>query len=88
MEIDLHLNDTHPGFDPRMALLEQMEIFEKAFDTALAQNQFELRVIHGVGSGKLKSEIHKFLKGNKYIRSYSCEWHPMYGVGSTLIIFD
>ena len=87
MEIDLHLDDEHPGFDPRMALLDQMEIFEKAFDTAIMQNCFELRVIHGVGSGKLKSEIHKFLKLSPIVRSYSCEWHPKYGVGSTLIIF-
>ena len=87
MEVDLHLNDEHPGFDPRSALLEQIEIFEKALDSAIYKNELELRVIHGIGSGKLRSEIHKKLKGLECVYSYSCEWHPSYGMGSTLIVF-
>ena len=83
--IDLHLTD--PVEDPQNALLHQMEIFEKALDTAIVKNCYEMRVIHGVGSGKLKNEIHKYLKGISFVKSYSNEWSPDYGMGSTLIIF-
>lgn len=87
MIVDLHLDDNLDDFDPKTALSTQMEIFERALDTAIYQNVFDLRVIHGIGSGKLKQEIHKYLGDKKFIHSYSCEWHPSYGMGSTLIVF-
>lgn len=87
MIVDLHLDDSSDNFDAKTAFSTQMEIFEKALDTAIYQNAFDLRVIHGIGSGKLKNAIHNYLKDFQSVQSYSCEWHPSYGMGSTLIIF-
>lgn len=83
MVIDLHLDDSVGAFH----LESQISKFEKAVDDALLMSCSELRVIHGIGSGVLKKEIHKLLKDNKLVDKFVNDYHPMYGYGSTLIIF-
>ena len=87
MIIDLHLDSSDPYFDYRYALHDQMKIFENAFDQAIVTNQYDLRVIHGIGSGILKNTIHSYLKKQNTVSEYNNDWHPKYGMGSTLIIF-
>ena len=43
-------------------LTMQLNTFEKYLDLAIAHHQHNLIVIHGVGTGKLKDEIHEILK--------------------------
>ena len=85
--IDLHLEKTDTGgkVPPHDALFHQLENFEKMLDSAIAAGKLEIRVIHGLGKGKLKEEIFKILKKHPNVRSYQNDYHISYGYGSTLI---
>jgi hypothetical protein len=88
--VDLHLekiqhktNPIHPGD----ALFHQLDKLEKAIDNAIAAGKMEVRIIHGLGKGKLREEIHKSLDKHPHVKSYSNEYHIKYGFGSTLVWF-
>ena len=88
--IDLHLESKHlnkKSIPPQDALFYQLEEFEKAMDKAIAAGKLELRVVHGLGKGKLKEEIFKMLEKHPQVKSYKNEYHSRYGYGSTLISF-
>lgn len=83
--IDLHLI---PGqYDPKDSLTIQLGIFEKELDNALVKGLLEFRVIHGMGEGILKREVHKILKNYPHVKEFSNDYHPLYGWGSTKITF-
>src|SRR5579871_4711273 len=72
--IDLHLEKHEVGkskIPPQDALFLQLEKFEYALDNAIAAGKLEMRVIHGLGKGKLKEEIYKLLEKHPHLRSYS-----------------
>ncbi|MBL7728959.1 MAG: Smr/MutS family protein, partial [Dinghuibacter sp.] len=46
-----------------------------------------LIVVHGMGSGRLKEEIHEILKYRKEVKSFVNQYHPSFGYGSTEILF-
>ena len=88
--IDLHLDQKSVGkgkIESSDALFYQIDEFEKALDKAIASGKLEFRVVHGLGKGKLKSEIYKILDKHPNVKSYSNEYHSRYGYGSTLIYF-
>ncbi|MCW3124743.1 MAG: hypothetical protein JWO03_401 [Bacteroidetes bacterium] len=89
-EIDLHVDSTKfksGKKDEKYAIEYQLEALETALDTAVVKGKVELRVIHGIGKGKLKEEIHKILKSHPQVKSYQNTHHPRYGWGSTLVHF-
>ncbi len=47
-----------------------------------------LIVIHGVGKGRLKDEIHEILKTKKEVKSFINQYDPRFGYGATEIIFQ
>ena len=63
----------------------QLNNFEKYLDLAIAHHQHNLIVIHGVGTGKLKDEIHEILKSRREVRSFINQYDPRYGYGATEI---
>jgi dsDNA-specific endonuclease/ATPase MutS2 len=69
-------------------LTMQLNEFEKWYDLAVAHYQPTLTVIHGVGSGKLRDEIHEILKTKKEVRYFINQYHPQYGYGATEIFFQ
>lgn len=81
--IDLHLLSDNIEFP----LVYQLDTFERELDRALVRGLDHLIVIHGIGEGVLKNEIHKILKSHPHILEYKNEYHPLYGMGSTKIIF-
>jgi len=84
MEIDLHLTKeilSSPYFDPKDALSIQIGILEKEIDKALVSNLTEVTIIHGVGEGVLKKEVHKVLKAHPSVSEYSNDY------GKTKVIF-
>ncbi len=87
--VDLHLEKTTMGnkIAPQDALFHQLDEFEKALDKAIAANKLEIRVVHGLGKGKLKEEIHKLLAKHPQVKTFSSEYSIRYGYGSTLISF-
>lgn len=89
--IDLHmekLSDDWKHMSNFEILTMQLKEFEKWYDLAIAHHQPNLIVIHGVGSGKLRDEIHDILKAKKEVRYFINQYHPQYGYGATEIFFQ
>jgi len=87
-EVDLHIEKLTPDWKNLSnfeILTLQLNIFEKYLDLAMAHHQHNLIVIHGVGSGKLKDEIHEILKARRGVRSFINQYDPRYGYGATEI---
>jgi hypothetical protein len=89
--IDIHIeklvhDPNHLTNAEIMAL--QMQEFEKWYQVAVMQNAPFLIVVHGVGNGVLRNEIHEFLKYKKEVKSFINQYHPSFGYGSTEIILN
>ena len=88
--VDLHIEQSavkYKKIDATEALILQLEQVEKSIDAAIASGKMEIRVIHGLGKGKLKEEIHKMLRKHPHVCSFENDYTPSYGWGSTLIKF-
>jgi hypothetical protein len=86
--IDLHadkLSDQHERLSPVQILDMQLKAFEKFYEEALSHNLQEITVIHGIGTGKLKDEIHELLRHKKDVKSFVNRLHHLYGYGATEI---
>jgi len=89
--IDLHiekLSDDWKQLNNFEILTIQLKEFEKWFDLAVAHHQSNLIVIHGVGKGKLKDEIHDILKTKKQVKTFINQYDPRFGYGATEIFFQ
>lgn len=87
-EIDLHIENlvgNHRGMTNYDILKTQLSAFEKALDKAIRLRQHSLIVIHGVGRGRLKEEIHSIARSNNCVHHYHHDWSPRYGMGATEI---
>ncbi len=88
--IDLHiekLSNDWKHLSNFEILTIQLKTFEKYFYLATAHRQPNLIVIHGIGSGKLKHEIHEILKTKKEVKTFVNQYHPNFGYGATEIYF-
>ena len=65
----------------------QLSEFEKYFELAVAHHLKEFIVIHGVGEGKLREEIHEILKYKPDVKYFVNQYHHLYGYGATEIFF-
>ena len=65
----------------------QLNEYEKYYELAVAHRQQQLIIIHGVGEGKLRDEIHESLKLKAEVKSFVNQFHPLYGYGATEIYF-
>jgi hypothetical protein len=90
-EVDLHIEkltvdeESMNNFE-KMTL--QLSYFEKYLDLAIVHHQKEMVAIHGVGSGKLRDEIHEILRLKKEVKFFTNRYHPKYGYGATEISFQ
>jgi hypothetical protein len=88
--VDLHiekLSDNWKHLSNGEILHLQLKEFEKWYELALAHHQSQLIIIHGVGSGKLRDEIHDILRLKKEVKSFVNQYHPSFGYGATEIFF-
>ncbi len=69
-------------------LTAQLREFEKYYELAVLHLQPTLIVIHGVGEGKLRDEIHDLLRLKREVKSFVNQYHPSYGYGATEIYFQ
>lgn len=69
-------------------LTAQLREFEKYYELAILHIQPTLIVIHGVGEGKLRDEIHDLLRLKSEVKSFVNQYHPLYGYGATEIYFQ
>ncbi len=58
----------------------QLDAFEKALSSALAHHLSDVTFIHGIGKGALRDAIHKRLRHNRHVRSFTLADH-----GSTIV---
>jgi hypothetical protein len=89
--VDLHiekLSDSWKHMSNFEILTQQLDEFQKWYDLAVAHRQPSLVVIHGVGAGKLKDEIHDILKTKREVKSFINQYDPRFGYGATEIFFD
>lgn len=89
--VDLHiekLTDSWKGLSNFEKLTLQLNAFEKYFQLALQHHQSMLIVVHGVGTGKLRDEIHDILRLKKEVKSFVNQFHPSFGYGATEIYFQ
>ena len=89
--VDLHiekLTDNWKGLSNFEILTIQLTYFEKYYSLAVAHRQPNLIVIHGVGTGKLRNEIHEILKTKKEVRTFANQYHSDFGFGATEIFFQ
>ena len=66
----------------------QLNEFEKQMDLAIAHYQPSIIMIHGVGIGKLKDEIHEVLKSKREVKNFYNKYDPRFGYGATEIFFQ
>jgi len=89
--VDLHIEkitDNWKGLSNFEIITIQLKEFEKWYDLAVAHRQPDLIVIHGVGKGKLKEEIHAILKTKKEVRFFVNQYDQRFGYGATEIFFQ
>lgn len=89
--VDLHiekLTDEWQQMSNAEILDIQLKEFEKWYELALAHHQPHLIVIHGVGSGRLRDEIHDALRLKREVKSFVNQYHPSFGYGATEIYFQ
>ncbi len=87
--LDLHAENSIPGYKsmtPSEIFYFQMQLFKKFLEYNIQHQNKHITVIHGNGKAILKTEIHKILKNNKYIKSYNNEFSAFYGFGATSIV--
>jgi hypothetical protein len=89
-EVDLHiekLSDAHRDLSAAEILDMQIRHFEITFDRAIAEGLEKLIVIHGVGNGILRNEVHKRLSASRHIRHFKDARKERFGYGATEIEF-
>jgi hypothetical protein len=88
--IDLHIEKLADGWE-KMSNLEilsiQLDEFNKWFDLAVAHRQPSLIVLHGVGTGRLREEVHDLLKVRREVKHFINQYDPRFGYGATEIFF-
>lgn len=89
--VDLHidkLTNDWKGMSNYDILSLQLKTFDKYYHLAIAHHQPSLIVIHGVGEGVLRNEIHDILRLKKEVKSFVNQYHPNFGYGATEIFFQ
>lgn len=89
--IDLHiekLSNEWQHLNNFEILSLQLSTFEKYYELALAHGQPSLIVVHGVGTGKLRDEIHDILRLKREVKSFVNQYDPRFGYGATEIYFQ
>jgi len=89
--IDLHIekiSDNWKGLSNFEIINLQLKEFEKWYYLAVAHHLPNLIVIHGIGKGRLKEEIHELLKTKKEVKYFVNQYDPRFGYGATEIFFQ
>lgn len=90
-ELDLHIEklvEKHAGMDNLEIISIQLQTFEKYLDLAIAHHLPSMVVIHGLGTGRLRDEIHEILRLRRGVKSFVNRYDPRYGYGATEIFFQ
>ena len=89
--VDLHIEKIIDNFNGKSngeILAIQLKEFEKWYNLAVLHRSHSLIIIHGIGKGKLKEEIHQLLKGRKEVKSFVNQYTERFGYGATEIFLS
>jgi len=89
-ELDLHIEQLEENWKSlsNIAILAiQLNEFQRYLDLAISHHQHGMIVIHGLGKGKLRDEIHHILRQTPEVERFANDYHPKYGYGATEIFF-
>ena len=89
-EVDLHIEalvENHRGLSNAEIIKIQLDALQRYLHLAIVHRQSSMIVIHGLGKGKLKEEVHTILKQTPEVGRYKNEWSGRYGFGATEIYF-
>jgi len=89
--IDLHIEklaSNTNGMTNTDILQIQINALEQFMHTAIANRQQRVVVIHGVGEGVLKEEVHKMLRAMLEVKRFKNEWMSNYGFGATEVFLS
>ena len=70
-----------------MTVDEAIPIIDKYLDDASMSGLASIRIVHGKGTGKLRSGIHQFLKNNKHTKSFRLGTFGEGEMGVTVVEF-
>lgn len=68
-----------------MTVKEALGIVSKYLDDCVSVHYKQVRIIHGSGTGKLRSGIQNYLKGSPYVESFRLGGGGEGGVGATVV---
>ncbi len=89
-ELDLHIEQlvkNAKALNTDEILKKQLDTLEKYLHLAIVHHQERMIVIHGLGKGKLREEVHAILKKTPEVKRFKNEWSGKYGFGATEIHF-
>lgn len=89
--VDLHIDKLTSDWkqlDNYQIVDLQLKTFEKYYELAIAHHQPSLIIIHGVGEGRLRDEIHDILRLKREVKSFVNQYDPRFGYGATEIFFQ
>lgn len=85
-ELDLHveaISEADQKLDPAQILHLQMAVFDRYIAEAIRLGVEKVYIVHGIGTGRLKSAIAKRLSINPYVLDFKNEYLASYGFGAT-----
>ena len=69
-------------------IMIQLSALQTHLRMVINARQERLIIIHGLGTGKLKDEVHNLLSNTYGVKRYSNEWQARYGFGATEVWFE
>ncbi len=88
--VDLHiekLSEDWKHLSNFEILTIQLNEFQKWLELSIIHRQTSLIIIHGVGTGKLRDEIHEILKVKREVKTFINQYDQRFGYGATEIFF-
>jgi hypothetical protein len=89
-ELDLHIEQlvNNPrGLATAEILKIQLDTLQRYLQIAIVHRQHSMVIIHGLGKGKLRDEVHAELRMTPEVARFKNEWSGRYGFGATEVIF-
>jgi hypothetical protein len=90
-EIDLHIEqliDSKRGLTNDAIFQLQLKTLHHYLHLSIAHKQDRMVIIHGIGKGKLRAEVHQILRETPEVKHFVNEWHGRYGFGATEVFFE
>lgn len=68
-----------------MRVEEALAVLDKYLDNARLAKVYQVRIIHGMGTGALRNGVHQYLKRNTQVESYEMGGQGDGGLGATIV---